>query len=442
MRAILLLLVIPLLAGCLNNDSDSDQTQDGGDSVANVLAVGDYYSIGATTFEPTIGVTSSGTIFMSSFAGLGTGTQIRRSIDQGQTWDDATPLLPTGFKAVPNSNDPYIYVDTWTDRVFDFDMCVTLSGFCVSISDDDGDTWLTQSVATGFQPALDHQTLAATPAPEGQTVGYPNYLTFCVNRGATATGAWCSTSLDGGIVWTPLVPGFPPATQQCSGLHAHVTGDNNGNFYRGSPSCDGPAVYKSSDGGFTWSEHRIAPGTTMNGHELATATDAVGNVYALWMSGNLPYLSISYDGAATWTEPMLVAPDGAYQAGFPTIAGAGEGKVAFSYIATFENVTEEQDWHGYIGLVYDGHQNASYELVQVNAMDDPLDSGRECGLIRCGGFGDFIDIAIDPEGRPWAALAHNGHDQAGIVGTLRAGTSLWTGEPLGELPLGGAGIWE
>lgn len=440
MKRVALLFLIPLLAGCLSEGEEPAETE-APTITKGVENVGTYYSIGASTFEPTIGITSDGGIFMTSYAGLGAGTNIRRSMDQGQTWDDATPELLPGSKPIPNSNDPYLYVDQITDRIYDFDMCLTLAGFCTSISDDNGDTWTFLGPATGYQPLLDHQTIAATPAPEGQTIGYPNYLTFCVNRGATVTGAWCSTSLDGGLLWTPLVPGFPVTVTQCSGLHGHVTGDIQGNFYRGNPSCDGPAVYKSADGGLTWTEHRIAPGTTVNGHEIATATDSVGNVYALWMSGNLPYLSVSFDGANSWTEPLLVAPEGAYQAGFPTIEAAAEGRAAFSFIAANQNVTEEQEWHGYIGLV-DATGNVTYELVQVNDDLDPLDVRRACGLIRCGGFGDFIDIAIDAEGRPWAALAHNGHGDAGIVGTLRTGTSLWTGQPLSELPEGGASIWE
>lgn len=438
MRALALLLIIPLFAGCLEDTSTQGSEEFEPEPEVEMVATGTYYSIGDTTFEPTIGATSEG-LFMTSFAGLGAGTVIRRSLDHGQTWDDATPRTITGAKLIPNSNDPYLYVDQSTDRVYDFDMCLILSGFCVAYSDDHGDTWFTTSIATGFAPALDHQSMASTPAPEGQTVGYPNYLTFCVNRGPTIAGAWCSTSLDGGIVWAPLVPGFPVTSQQCSGLHGHVTGDPYGNFYRGNPSCSGPAVYKSSDGGFTWSEHTIA-NMGVNGHEIATATDEVGNVYALWMTDNLPYISISTDGANTWSEPKPVGPEGATLAGFPTIEAAGEGRAAFSFIATFENQTEEQDWHAYIGLVHD--TNLTYELVQVNDHSDPLDSGRQCGLIRCGGFGDFIDIAIDHEGRPWAALAHNLHGETGIVGTLRTGHSLWTGEPLGELPEGGAGIWE
>jgi len=77
--------------------------------------------------------------------------------------------------------------------------------------------------------------------------------------------------------------------------------------------------------------------------------------------------------------------------------------------------------------------------VAVNSPDDPLDTTPDCGDVRCGGFGDFIDVEIDDEGRPWIALAHNaaGFDEA-IIGTLMEGPSLY-GELayLEPLPSGG-----
>lgn len=85
----------------------------------------------------------------------------------------------------------------------------------------------------------------------------------------------------------------------------------------------------------------------------------------------------------------------------------------------------------------DALHDDAYASIPVNAVDDPLDTGRACGNIRCGGFGDFVDITIDPAGRPWAALAHNGHgegiDGEGIVGTLKEGPSLRQPGPLDPL---------
>ncbi len=466
----ILLLIAPALAGCTTgSDAPEPPTTTNPTMLADgvsfqaigevtnasaeallATAEGTYYSIGQRTFEPTIGATSTGGVFMSAFRGLGAGTDIRRTMDNGQTWETVTPTLPTGTKAVPNSNDPFMYVDQLTDRIYDFDMCVTLSGFCVSFSDDDGETWTTISVATGASGALDHQSLAAAP-PMGEaiTLGYDNVLTFCVNRGTTITGSWCSSSFDGGINWSPLVPGFPVDSIQCSGLSGHVWGSSDGRFYRGNPACDGPSVYRSEDGGLTWTEHVITTAMGTQGHEIAVAADGAGGVYAFWINDEgMPVLAVSNDHAETWSAPHIVAADGVTAAGFPTIAAAAPGHVAFAYIGTtiedgYQGSTDDMNWNGYLGITLDAlAANFTVANVQVNSDEDPLDAGRPCGRMRCGGFGDFIDITIDAEGRPWAALAHNGNDNFGIVGTLAAGPSLWGNGTLPALPVGGATAWE
>ena len=85
-------------------------------------ASGTYYGIGDTTFEPTIGVTSTGGIHYASFGGAGRGSMVYTSMDQGQTWTNMgpfSPLLPD-LGQVPSSHDPYIYVDNWTDLSIKF----------------------------------------------------------------------------------------------------------------------------------------------------------------------------------------------------------------------------------------------------------------------------------------------------------------------------------
>lgn len=403
-------------------------------------ATGTYYSIGDTTFEPTIGATSTGGLFMNSYAGLGSGQLIYRSMDDGQSWEEVTPRLPTGFKMVPNSNDPYIFVDQYTDRLYEFDMCVTLQGFCIAYSDDDGESWTHLPPATGWSVVLDHQSVAAAPHLEGpEPTLYENVMVFCVNR---LIGAWCSTSYDGGAMWTPMVPGHPVEEEQCGALHAHVTGGPDGRFYRGQPGCDGPAVFRSEDGGLTWTEHTITSEIGSLSHEITTATDDQGNLYAFWIGDDgLPYLSWSTDHAETWSEPLMVGAPGVTATGFPTLAAASEGRVAWAYIGSdvedgYNGEPEDMNWTGYIGFSVDVLTNATLATVPVNAPEDPLQSGGTCGSQRCGGFGDFIDITIDAHGRPWAALSHNEDGNTGIVGTLASGPSLRNDVDLTPLPLG------
>lgn len=134
----------------------------------------------------------------------------------------------------------------------------------------------------------------------------------------------------------------------------------------------------------------------------------------------------------------MVAPPGLNGTGFPTIAAGSAGRVALGYIGTTNGGAT---WNGYLGVMTDSF--APMPLITtiiVNAPDDPLDNEKEdCGYDRCGGFGDFIDIVVGLDGRPWFGLAHNPAGEIGIFGTFAEGPSLRgdTVLALTPLPLGG-----
>jgi hypothetical protein len=137
----------------------------------------------------------------------------------------------------------------------------------------------------------------------------------------------------------------------------------------------------------------------------------------------MPYYAYSRDQGDTWSEAMMIAAPGVNQTGFPTIFAGDEGRVALGYIGLQGG---QSGWNGYMAILTDAFNE--YPLitsVSVNLFEDPLDSSEDCGNVRCGGFGDFIDIEIDDEGRPWIALAHNVRNQEGIVGTFVTGPSLY-----------------
>ena len=404
-------------------------------------ANGTYYGTGFDTFEPTLGVLSDGSIVFTNYNGLTKGTQIIRSQDQGQTWENVGPFnqVYPAVGQVPNSNDPYIYVDPWTDRIVKFDMHA-LTAMWVEYSDDAGDSWSPPFTAYGYYTPQDHQSIASMPDTNG--IGFNEVIyVFCINTGTSILGPQCSRSLDGGHTWDLQQPGSPLSTQ-CSGLHGHLTGAVDGWIYRGNPSCEGPAVYASSDGGYSWSEHTVSTEIAMqdgwHSHEVATATDAAGNVYAMWIGdGMMPWVTWSTDHGATWREPIMVAAPGVEEAGFPTIFGGADGRVAFGYIGEFNDNT---GWHGFIGAITDAHaENPLITTTRVNELDDILDELDDCGDIRCGGFDDFIDIEVDDEGRPWIALSHNVNSAEAVIGTWTTGPSLFGDNVsyLQALPTGG-----
>jgi len=302
-----------------------------------------------------------------------------------------------------------------------------LTAMFVEYSDDDGSSWSIPLSAEGYYSPQDHQSIASMLDVNG--IGFHDTIyVFCINTGSSALGPQCSRSLNGGVTWDVQRPGYPIGTPQCSGLHGHVAGGSDGSVYRGNPSCDGPAVYRSLDGGYTWTEHTITTEIGMqqgwHSHEVAVAVDEAGNVHASWISTDeMPWYAYSRDQGDTWSEPMMIAAPGVNQTGFPTIFAGDEGRVALGYIGLQNG---QAGWNGYMAVMTDAFSEFPLiTSVSVNLFEDPLDITEDCGDVRCGGFGDFIDIEIDDEGRPWIALAHNVRNQEGIVGTMITGPSLY-----------------
>ena len=77
-------------------------------------AMGSYYGIGMTTFEPTIGVTSADNLYMTSWGnGAAGSTAIVRCsglIGMTNVSDYVCEDVYSAFLPVANSNDPYLYL--------------------------------------------------------------------------------------------------------------------------------------------------------------------------------------------------------------------------------------------------------------------------------------------------------------------------------------------
>lgn len=414
------------------------------------------------SFEPTIGVTSDGAVFLSTFQyHLPTGISLlQRTTDGGLTWEDVTPMIgPVTFP--PQSNDPYVHVDPDTDRIFLSDLqalvCSTLS-----FSDDGGNSWTPSPLGCGLPGGgQDHQTIFTAKPRTLTTVDYPNLVYYCINRVADSS---CATSVNGGLSFGPLRPLVFNGAELCSdpspenpfpniagGLHAHGAAAPDGTAYVPKGHCGYPRVAITQDDGLTWDVVTISATVPSAGHEVPFAVDEAGHAYAMWISSDeLPYLAVSEDGGRTWNEPIMVAPPGVKSARWPTIAAGADGRVAMAYYGTTFDLEEAKDgeitWNGYLTVLTDAlSESPVIASATINDPADPLARGQCSG--RCDGVGDFIDVVIDVEGRPWAAFvdvcnedcvtgkADGNRGAFGVAGTLAAGPRLRGAlEALPELP--------
>ena len=420
---------------------------------ANLMGV--LRALGTPAFEPTLGVDSKGAIYFATADGgegvaIGYRPGVWKTEDGGLTWTDVTPTLPTGHAAPPETNDPFVYVDPATDRIFQFAMAPILVCSVLSWSDDGGQSWTTNPRGCGHPPPWDHQSMVAS-APRGTpTVGYESVLVQCVNNIASSI---CARSLDGGLTWVTGAPAF--STPGCGGLHGHPVASPDGVVYLPKDHCGEAYVAVSKDNGLTWETVRVSDKPTQGESDPAMAVDDAGNVYYVFVDdeGAL-WMSVSSDEGATWSEAVMASPPGV-TTHVPTLAAGSAGRIALAYpgtedlpkgYASAEKLQEGARWNAYMAYSVDAASgNATFVTARLNDPADPIVRGP-CGPGRCPGIVDFIDVVIAPDGTPYAAfvdactdgctangegLADNNASEA-VLGTLVGAPSLREAAPEAE----------
>lgn len=411
--------------------------------------------------EPSIGVDEKGRIYFQTIA-----PQVIRSDDGGKKWTDVSPTVGSRRRH-PETLDPYLWVDPRTGRVFTFDFLFGCSE--LSWTDDAGKTWTTSPLQCGEQ---DHQTLFGGPPATSPTVGYPDVLYACSTQaGATiySVAAQCSKSLDGGLTW--VFTGSPAFVTQnependlgvsgyCHGAIGHGYVGPDGTVYIPKGLCGQPWLAISHDEGATWTRVQVADNgmplspTGVYEHEAAVAADGEGNVYYFWIAHDrLPYLSVSHDGGAKWSKPVMVGPPGLREAALPTMDIGSSGRVAMTYMGSanspgkpfpespdckpdplscfkalfflnppdpksYEHVT----WNGYTTVTTNAlASHPTFATTTVNDPRDPLVRGT-CGPIRCKTVYDFLDVVVDRAGTVWSAFVDICLNQCSTGGTQNAG---------------------
>ncbi|MDQ3957124.1 MAG: hypothetical protein M3273_02255, partial [Actinomycetota bacterium] len=194
-----------------------------------------FYRTGVGAGEPTLGATRDGTIYFQALQG---GPQVLATSNGGKKWTDVSPKLGS-MDRHPQTLDPFLYVDTATDRVFTFDFFFGCS--LLSFTDDGGETWTTTLGGCGLQ---DHQNLFTAPPVVSPTVGYDNVVYACSTQGGAtiySVATQCEKSLDGGVTFVPT--GAPPYVTDrqpendlgidgyCHGAIGHGYGGPDGTIY-------------------------------------------------------------------------------------------------------------------------------------------------------------------------------------------------------------------
>lgn len=445
---------------------------------------------GLRSIEPTIGITSDGTVFIGPGVPPSTGgPQLTpqgfgaiRSRDGGATWDLAIPSL-AGVPAQNLNDDPFLYVDAATSRAWLETLEVVGADHCnvLSWSDDDGASWET-SVAGCTQ--ADHTSLFAGPAVRTPTLGYPNLLYACAYNtvGADRGGfsQTCEKSPDGGRTWLPAgSPAYGPGTSggalaegvgPCIGGAGHGIADRQGTIYLPRGHCREPDLAISDDEGLTWRVVQVSDlGMGMDGnperlcypiepacidvppfslHDAAVGIEPDGAIDYAWVAADhLAHLVRSVDHGATWSAALNVTPPGVDEVRFVELAAGASGHVALAMVAstsspgapfTYEpDVYANTTWNGYLVASLDvDTARPTFVAATVNDPGDPLVRGLCCGAIY-----DFIDVKIAPDGTPWASFVDGCTDACATDGTTPPGRNAYGG-PAVAGRLWGVDLWD
>lgn len=391
-------------------------------------------ALGNSAGEPSIGVDwaprlpslKHGTVNTGGVAFFTENTrQLRVSFDDASNpptalWENTNAPVQTGL-------DPIGFVDHDTGRVFGMQLAAGSSN--AAFSDDDGTTW-TNFAAGGPPAGPDHETLGggpynetAVPPPPPHPL-YKNAIYYCSQN--IAGGAECSRSDNGGVSFGPGVDIFDP-TECYGGIHGHVKVGPDGTVYVPNSSCSAgtgsQGVAISRDNGLTWVDKTV-PNSVGTG-DPSVGIGADNTVYLGYINGDgRPHVAVSTDHGQTWGNDFEVglpvgcaagdqyAPCRIKSAVFPTVVAGDGNRAAFGFLGSTsggnyqDQATFQGIWDFYVATTYD--RGAHWVTVNVTS-GEPVQKGSICLLgVICGNdrnLLDFIDIAVDREGRSIAAYA-------------------------------------
>ena len=245
--------------------------------------------------------------------------------------------------------------------------------------------------------------------------------------------AFCSTSRDGGLTFTPAVPIY--AANACSGLHGHVKVAPDGTVYVPNKACGGTALGRtaqgivvSTDNGLTWSV-RSDPPNSRGISDPSVGIGAGDTLYFGYQNGDgHSQVTVSRDRGQTWSNEQDVGVAfGIQNTVFSSVVAGDDNGAAFAFLGTptagdFQGSTFAGVWHLYVAHTYDG--GVSWTTVDATP-NDPVQ--RNCiwlggGSNPCRNLVDFMDTTADQRGRVLVAYPDGCIDEC-VTTTIAPGSS-------------------
>jgi hypothetical protein len=297
-------------------------------------------------------------------------------------------------------------------------------------------------------------TSARPPAGQDKPHRYPTVTYFCANTNVgfvspVIGGRNCYRSLDGGLSWeqrSTLLTGAAPQHPECGG-QGEVYSAIDGYYPQGAPdgtlyvmiACGGTTyLARSRDEAATFPVVRKqgkpvvlpvptpGPGDIGGTPELRVLDD--GTFVLGYLENNHLFIRLSRTHGLTWTKAMDVTAPGVTAILQWSFAAAGDGDVAFSYLAHRHGQTTWDAWLTATHNVTVGLRSTTAPVFfsgQLNPRGRPLlygDSVQGSGYMG-GPAGtslpfpppfnnsmmgnDFIGATIAPDGTPWGSFTQD-----------------------------------
>jgi hypothetical protein len=264
---------------------------------------------------------------------------------------------------------------------------------------------------------LEHQPVGRLPCSgRGEAAGrapaeigpqarrLPHVVYYCANTvDVAASNLWCYKSLDGGATFS-FVGSFPDPTPPvgCAERHPSRPGivGPDGVLYFPTVLCGALGIAISHDEGATWQFRPIVDSGLQDVYTSGTVADRQGNLYIAWIGpGTLPYLTLSTDRGASWSNPIMVAAPGVQAVRRVALTARKRGQVALAYLGT----TDGSHFNGYITESRNAlSRRPLFWSASVNDPADPLVNAADGET-----FGDRFFFGTDvlaSDGTVWAGF--------------------------------------
>lgn len=401
--------------------------------------------------DPTLGVDSQGTLFVTTF------DRLQASTDQGRTWATVhtfesldEPTLPDRFTTLYATQ----WIDAANDAIFLAHLNVGIPapggnrGWCpqVTRSLDGGKTWHnTTSMSwpasctvpssgygfTGLQAIF-----TAKPGPNEALAhplqSYPDVVYYCHILFLPVVGVpHCWESFDGADTFVqagviPIDPNVPCQSTSLGRPAVYADGTVALPIFAVDVvqrSVCPPRVALSRDDGVTWTVSEMPvgahAGSVERNPQIAITTD--GTAYFVYRDPTTAvYAARSTDRFATWSAPLRIAPATHALDFQPTVVAGSPGRVAFAYLGTTQRqdkqgrgIDPDTNWHLFLTTSFDADQtDPSFVTQQVTPDEDPVQVGCVGGgggsaastEHGCSNLSFQMNGGRDPSGRVYVAF--------------------------------------